>query len=246
MDIYPAIDLQNGKCVRLTQGDFAQSTIYADDPAAQALAFQSAGAEFLHVVDLDGARQGRVHQTRLICEIVKATQLKVQAGGGVRSTHDVEQLLDAGAARVVVGSLAVTEPNLVKTWFKLFGGAQLLLAFDVQVENDIAQIMLKGWQDKSGKNLIDCIQIYHDVGLQTLLCTDISRDGMMGGANTALYAQLQTSFPQLDVLASGGIGSLEDLDAAKAAGAAGAIVGRALYEKRFTLEDAILRALNAG
>ncbi len=246
MDIYPAIDLQHGKCVRLSQGDFAQSTTYADDPVSQAQDFEKSGASYLHVVDLDGAKQGSVQQTHTICNIVKATNLCVQAGGGVRTVEDVAQLLGAGVGRVVVGSLAVTKPDLVKSWFQRFGGAHIVLALDVRLNGDEAEIMVKGWQENSGQNLLDCIKIYRDVGLQTLLCTDISRDGMMGGSNTALYKKLHALFPQLDLLASGGIGSLDDLEAAHAAGAKGAIVGRALYEKRFTMEDAIERVRNAG
>lgn len=238
MLIYPAIDIRGGRCVRLAQGNFDAETRYGD-PIDQACAFAAAGAEWIHVVDLDGAKDGAARQRRLIGAIVEGARINVQCGGGVRSAADVETLLDLGVARVVVGSTAVKRPEDVLAWLERFGTERLCAAFDVRASGDSFTVATEGWTQASGIALNDAIQRYPENILRHALVTDVSRDGMLSGPNTALYADLFARFPHLAVQASGGVSSLADLAALRRSGAAGAIIGRALYEKRFTLEDAL-------
>jgi phosphoribosylformimino-5-aminoimidazole carboxamide ribotide isomerase len=240
MLIYPAIDIRGGRCVRLAQGRFDAETRYGD-PVEQACRFAEAGAEWIHVVDLDGARDGAARQRELIGVIVEGARIKVQCGGGVRSADDVQALLDLGVARVVVGSAAVTRPDDVAVWFGRFGAERLCAAFDVRPENGGYVVVTHGWKETSGLELDAALERSSDSALRHALITDVSRDGMLAGPNTALYSQLGARFPRLALQASGGVAALADLAALKAAGAAGAIVGRALYENRFSLEEALAR-----
>ncbi|MES2906992.1 MAG: 1-(5-phosphoribosyl)-5-[(5-phosphoribosylamino)methylideneamino]imidazole-4-carboxamide isomerase [Pseudomonadota bacterium] len=245
MDIFPAIDLRNGECVRLAQGAFDRVTVYEKDPLLQAKRFHGEGAAWLHVVDLDGAKAGAPQQAEIISALAMQSGLAVQAGGGVRETAHIETLLGAGVRRVIIGSLAVTDPQRVKEWFEKFGAEKIVLAFDVRLNDGAPEIMLHGWQSGSGQNLFSCLENYLEDGLRTVLCTDITRDGMMTGGNTALYQSILQRFPQLDLLASGGVGTLQDIADIRSTGAAGAIVGKALYENRFTLRQALAEAHDA-
>lgn len=240
MIIYPAIDLRGGRVVRLTEGRFDREKSYSDDPLAVARGFAAAGATWLHVVDLDGARDPAKRQTALVENLVRDSGLRVQAGGGIRDESQVTGLFAAGAQRVIVGSLAVKQTELVRGWFKRFGTEKIVLSPDVRLSAtgtpDIAAV---GWQESTGLALDDFLHGYLSAGLVHILCTDISRDGKLTGPNTALYARLGEKFPSLQIQASGGVSSLGDLRALKAAGVAGAIVGRALYEKKFTLKEAL-------
>ena len=239
MIIYPAIDLKDGQCVRLKQGDFDAVTIYEADPLKMAARFAEAGAEWLHMVDLDGAKAGEMQQFDAIARVVKDSKLKIQVGGGIRSEKTVQRLLNAGVARVVVGSLAVKNRNLVQGWLRDFGGDKIILAFDIRYQDGEPEILTHGWQSGSQQLLWDVLDAYAHSGLKSVLCTDISRDGMLGGANNALYQTMHERWPAIDVLASGGVSGLQDLlDLAKL-GAAGAIVGKAIYEGRVDLADAI-------
>jgi phosphoribosylformimino-5-aminoimidazole carboxamide ribotide isomerase len=238
MLIYPAIDIKGGRCVRLAQGDFDAETRYGD-PVEQACRFAEAGAEWIHVVDLDGARDGAARQRELIGVIVEAAGVNVQCGGGVRSADDVQALLDLGVARIVVGSAAVTRPEDVGSWISKYGAERLCAAFDVRREDGEYVVATHGWKESSGVLLNAALARFSDGALRHALITDVSRDGMLAGPNTALYAGLSAKFPRLDVQASGGVASLADLAALRKTGVAGAIIGRALYEKRFTLEDAL-------
>lgn len=238
MLIYPAIDIRAGRCVRLSQGDFNAETRYGD-PVAQALAFADAGAQWIHVVDLDGARDGAARQRSLIAAIVGSARAKVQCGGGVRSAEDVAALLDLGVARVVAGSAAVKRPEEVCRWIERFGAERICAAFDGRAGAAGFMIAAEGWTEASGVRLDEGILRLAGAGLRHVLITDVARDGLLAGANAALYADLVQRFPGLAVQASGGVAELSDLAALKRTGAAGAIVGRALYEKRFTLEDAL-------
>ena len=238
MLIYPAIDVRGGRCVRLAQGDFDAETRYGD-PIGQACAFAEAGAEWIHVVDLDGAKVGTARQRDLIGAIVEGARVNIQCGGGVRTSEDVDALLDLGVARVVVGSAAVKRPDDVLEWIDRVGSERVCAAFDVKAEGGRYMVAAEGWTQGSGIALEDAIARFPGGALQHALVTDVSRDGMLCGPNMALYADLALRFPQIAVQASGGVASLPDLAALSAAGAAGAIVGRALYEKRFTLEDAL-------
>ena len=245
MIIYPAIDLSAGECVRLYQGDFASKTVYSRDPLERAREFQRAGAEWLHVVDLDGARDGAASQTETILRLARVTNLKLQVGGGIRQATQVETLLNAGVDRVVVGSRAVDAPSEVREWLSAFGPDALVLAFDVRMKRGVPFPATHGWQTESATSLwallaeYESYQSYEGSGLRYVLCTDIERDGTLGGPNTRLYREIRQRFPGLDVLASGGVSALSDLRTLKLMGLAGTIVGKALYEKRIDLSEAI-------
>ncbi len=245
MDIFPAIDLKDGQCVRLTQGDFDTAKIYATDPVAQAQIFAEAGATWLHMVDLDGARLGEMQQIDLIAQVAQQTSLKIQAGGGIRGAATIQKLLDAGVQRVVVGSLAIKNKPLVHEWLRQFGEERIILAFDVKYVDDQPEVLTHGWQSGSQQLLWDILDAYEGSGLRHILCTDIGRDGMLTGANIALYQSIHEHAPKLEVLASGGVGGLDDLlDLAKTP-VAGAIVGKAIYEGRVDLAEAIERVAHA-
>jgi phosphoribosylformimino-5-aminoimidazole carboxamide ribotide isomerase len=247
MEIYPAIDLQKGQGVRLSKGDFASTVVYAPDPVAQAQKFEKDGAVWLHVVDLDGAEAGEVRQTELIAKMTRETSLKIQAGGGIRQEEDVRKLLDAGVARVVVGSLAVEKPHRILGWFAKFGADRFVLALDVRLyEDGEAEVLTKGWKQASGLKLEQAADPFLNAGLQTVLCTDVSRDGLLQGPNLALYGKLRRLWPDLSLLASGGVSNLSDLTALAACGASGAIVGKAIYENRVDLASALAEVRNAG
>lgn len=240
MIIYPAIDLRGGRVVRLTEGRFDQEKSYGDDPLAVARGFASAGATWLHIVDLDGAKNPGKRQTALVEKLARDSGLRVQTGGGIRDESQVATLLAAGVQRVIVGSLAVRQPDLVRGWLKQFGPERIILSPDVRLDGaGIPRIAAAGWQETTGVALDDLLNGYLPAGLVHILCTDISRDGKLTGPNSALYAQLVKRFPSLKIQASGGVSSLDDLRALQTTGAAGAIVGRALYENKFTLQEAL-------
>jgi phosphoribosylformimino-5-aminoimidazole carboxamide ribotide isomerase len=240
MIIYPAIDLRGGRVVRLTEGRFDQEKSYGDDPLAVAKDFAAAGATWLHVVDLDGAKDPTKRQTALVETLARSSGLHVQTGGGIRDESQIAALLAAGARRVIVGSVAVKQPTLIRDWLKKFGAEQIILSPDVRLDTDgTPRIAAAGWQESTGVALDDFLHGFLGAGLVHILCTDISRDGRLTGPNSALYAQLAKKFPALQIQASGGVSSLDDLRALQTTGAAGAIVGRALYEKKFTLKEAL-------
>lgn len=240
MIIYPAIDLRRGRVVRLTEGRFEAETAYYDDPTGIARGFAAEGAAWLHVVDLDGAKDPTQRQTSLVATVVRAHGGRVQAGGGIRDEAQVRGLLEAGVTRVIVGSLAVKQPDLVGAWLEHFGPERIVLALDVRFDaRGVPQVAIAGWRADSGLALAEMLTGFLPRGLKHVLCTDIGRDGKLTGPNFALYADLRRDFPTLVVQASGGVSSLEDLRRLKAEGAPGAIVGRALYERRFTLKEAL-------
>ena len=239
MLIYPAVDLRGGVCVRLFQGRFDAVTTYDADPLARVAAFGEAGAEWVHVVDLDGAEAGAPRQHALIGELARAGGVRIQAGGGVRTADDVARLLDAGAGRVVVGSAAVRDPELVAGWLQRFGRDAITLALDVRVGGPEPEAVVHGWTEASGLSLWAVLQRLAAASARHLLVTDVSRDGALTGPNVALMQEIVGRRPDLALQASGGVSSLEDLRALAATGAAAAIVGKALYEGRFTLEEAI-------
>ncbi|MBL9216159.1 MAG: 1-(5-phosphoribosyl)-5-[(5-phosphoribosylamino)methylideneamino]imidazole-4-carboxamide isomerase [Opitutaceae bacterium] len=240
MIIYPAIDLRGGRVVRLTEGRFDQEKSYGDDPVAVARDFAAAGAAWLHVVDLDGAKDPARRQTPLVERLARESGLRVQTGGGIRDEAQIAALLAAGVQRVIVGSLAVREPDRVRGWLGRFGPERIILSPDVRLDAaGIPRVAAAGWQESTGVALDDLLAGFLPAGLVHILCTDISRDGRLSGPNTALYAGLARRFPALQIQASGGVSSLDDLRALRATGAAGAIVGRALYERKFTLKEAL-------
>lgn len=238
--IIPAIDLIDGCVVRLHQGDYGLRCDYGEDPLARLQRYQASGAQLLHIVDLTGAKDPKARQIPLLRELLGSLSIPVQTGGGIRSADDVRSLLNAGAARVVVGSAAVKRTDEVAGWMKTFGADKLVLALDVRINQaGNAEVAVSGWQENSGVLMDDLIRAFEPAGLRYVLTTDISKDGTLAGPNTALYAKLAQTFPNIDFQASGGIGSLDDIRAVSHTGAAGVIVGRALLEGKFTLEEAI-------
>ncbi|WP_420478942.1 1-(5-phosphoribosyl)-5-[(5-phosphoribosylamino)methylideneamino]imidazole-4-carboxamide isomerase [Brevundimonas sp. FT23028] len=239
MIVYPAIDLRDGQCVRLMHGMFDQVTHYDDAPAKRLAAFRAAGATWAHIVDLDGAEAGRAVQHALIGELATAIDIRVQCGGGVRSVDDVARLLDAGVSRVVVGSLAVSRPDKVLAWIARFGADRITLAIDVKADGDRYVPALKGWTEAADVDLWTALDRYPVGTAKHLLVTDVGRDGALTGPNLDLLAEIHLRRPDLWLQASGGIAELNDLTGARSVGASGAIIGRALYEGRFTVEQAL-------
>lgn len=238
--LYPAIDVRGGKVVRLQQGDYARQTTYAHDPAELARSYRAAGAQWLHLVDLDAARTGNYSLTELVREIAAHIGLRIQTGGGVRSADDVERLLAAGAERVVIGTLAVREPELVQGWLQRFGAQRLTLALDARQDaSGQWRLPVRGWEEDSSADMDALLEAYVAAGLVHLLCTDIARDGTLSGFNHALYAQLRSRWPSLQVQASGGAADIEDVRAVRKCGAAGAVLGKALLDGRLSLEEAL-------
>ncbi|KGQ34695.1 1-(5-phosphoribosyl)-5-[(5-phosphoribosylamino)methylideneamino]imidazole-4-carboxamide isomerase [Gallibacterium anatis] len=237
--IIPALDLINGEVVRLHQGDYAKQTTYSDNPIEQFAAYVKQGAEQLHLVDLTGAKDPQARQTALIGKIIEATQCPVQVGGGIRREKDVADLLNVGANRVVVGSTAIKQPQMVKAWFEKYGAEKFVLALDINIVEGRKLIAIHGWQETSDLTLEQVIEDFSTVGLQHVLCTDISKDGTLSGSNVALYREVCQKYPTIQFQSSGGIGSLADINALKGSGVAGVIVGRALLEGKFTVAEAI-------
>lgn len=235
MRIIPAIDIIDGKCVRLTQGDYAQKVIYSEDPLEMARSFENAGLTHLHLVDLDGAKNGKVTNWKVVEAIAKNTKLKVDFGGGIKTRDEVSKLLQAGVEQVNLGSIAVHEPDKVIAWMEEFGADSIILSADVKNEF----ISINGWQDKSTINIVTFLRDYVHRGIVNVTCTDISTDGMLTGPNFELYEKLLLSFPQLIVIASGGVSCLDDLIELKRIGVDGVIVGKAIYEGKIKLEELI-------
>ena len=237
-DIIPAIDLRDGRVVRLRQGDYAQQTTYSNDPGELARRYLHDGALWLHVVDLDGARSGKLDNLAVI-RAMAADGLQVQAGGGVREEDDLRRLFDVGVRRVVLGSVAIREPETVVRWLDTWGSERITIALDTRRIDDCWTLPSAGWTETEARTLDELAPWYAAHGVRHLLCTDIDRDGMLAGFNLELYRHLADIAPQLAVQASGGVRSLADIRAARDVGARGVILGRALLEGRFTLEDAL-------
>ena len=238
MQLIPSLDLSDGRCVRLLQGDFAQETRYPVTADALYERYANLGARWLHVVDLDGARQGRPAHLALLQELGSRGRLRLQVGGGLRDQAAIEATLDAGAERVVIGSLAVTDPERVIEWLETLGPEAVVLALDVRVDADAGpQLTTHGWQEQSRRSLWDAVAYYADHGLRHVLCTDVGRDGALAGTNEALYREAIRRFPQIEWQASGGVAGVRDLKALAALGLAAAVSGRALLEDRFSTEE---------
>lgn len=238
--VYPAIDVREGRVVRLRQGDYAQETRYGDDPCALAARYADAGAAWLHLVDLDAARAGGYTLAPLLRAIKASTSLRVQTGGGVRERADVEAILEAGADRIVVGSLAVREPALVRGWLADFGAERIAVALDARAdESGVWRLPTHGWTEHDGAQLESILADYAGAGLRHLLCTDIARDGMLAGPNLDLYERLRALAPDVALQASGGVRDVADVIAAREAGCGGVVLGRALLEGRLDLAEAL-------
>ena len=239
MNLYPAIDLLSGRCVRLSQGRFDQVTVYGEDPVAMAESFQSSGATHLHVVDLDGSRDGTASQADLVRQIVRSSKLAVQVGGGIRSIETAAAYVEAGVQRVVIGSLAVRSPLIVEDMVRALGADRITLAIDVRRHLDDYLLAVQGWTETAKVSPWSLLERFLNLGVQHVLCTDISRDGELSGPNLDLYCEIMKRYDSVKLLASGGVAGLSDLSALQSMGASGAIVGKALYAGRFTLAEAL-------
>lgn len=239
MQIIPAIDIIDGKCVRLTEGDYAQKTIYNEDPLEVAKAFEAAGIQRLHLVDLDGAKAGAVKNWKVLESIALNTKLVIDFGGGIKTNDDVALVFERGATLAAIGSMAVANPTLFLSWVKTYGADRFFLGADVK-DNHIA---VNGWMQTSNIAIESFISDYLAQGISNIFCTDVSKDGRLEGPSTALYQSLIQLFPKLNLVASGGVSSLQDLETLDAIGCAGAIVGKAIYENRISLES--LQQFNA-
>ncbi|MCY7280482.1 MAG: 1-(5-phosphoribosyl)-5-((5-phosphoribosylamino)methylideneamino)imidazole-4-carboxamide isomerase [Sphingomonas bacterium] len=240
MILLPAIDLIGGRCVRLAQGDFAREKSYSDDPAAALAAFAAGGADETHLVDLDGARAGAPRQHDLFASLARTTGLKLQVAGGFRTAGQVATVLDAGVERVVIGSLALIDPDAFAALLDLFGPDRLTLALDVRLDGGAAMVASHGWEVVSGQTLSDVLGQFPAV--RHLLVTDIARDGMLSGPNVDLMMSILNEYPFVELQASGGVATLADLPALAATGAARAIVGKAIWERRFTVAEGVRHA----
>jgi phosphoribosylformimino-5-aminoimidazole carboxamide ribotide isomerase len=234
MIILPAVDLIGGKVVRLEQGRFDAVTTYATEPADALRQFTEAGADWAHVVDLDGARAGMPVQADLICELAGAVPLKLQVAGGYRDRKQLSRVFDAGVARVVVGSLAVKNPEMVRGWIDEFGPECITLSLDVRLVDGVPMVATSGWAEDSDRSLYDVAGKFPDA--RHLLVTDIGRDGMLQGPNFDLYDEIAERLPDMKVQASGGVSTLTDLERLRTDGA---IIGKALWEGRIALEEAL-------
>ena len=239
MQIIPAIDIIDGKCVRLTEGDYAQKTIYNENPLEVAKAFEAAGIQRLHLVDLDGAKAGAVKNWKVLESIALNTKLVIDFGGGIKTDDDVALVFERGASLATIGSIAVANPALFLSWVNVYGAERFFLGADVK-DNHIA---VNGWMQTSNTSIESFIGDYLSKGITNIFCTDVSKDGRLEGPSTALYQSLIRSFPDLKLVASGGVSSIRDLEDLDNIGCAGAIVGKAIYENRISLES--LQQFNA-
>lgn len=233
MEIVPAIDMIEGRCVRLSQGDFNKSKEYNASPLEMAKRYEDVGVRRLHLVDLDGARAGVPQNLRNLEQIASATSLQVEWGGGVRSRESIASVLNAGAAGVICGSLALQEPRLLSAFLKEYGEERIILGADISG----GKIATKGWLEVSSTTIEEVIELFLKDGLKRVICTDISKDGMLQGPAVELYSVLMERFPTMHLTASGGVGSMADLENLEAAGVPAAIVGKAIFEERITLKE---------
>lgn len=238
MLLIPAIDLRHGRCVRLLQGDFAAETRYPEEPLSLLGRYRSLGAPWLHVVDLDGARDGTLANREVIAGLAAEKGVRLQVGGGVREAESIEALLGAGVARVVVGSAAVERPHEVIEWLGHFGSERICLALDVRLDDrGEPQVRTRGWREDSARSLWDVLALYPQGSVRHVLCTDIARDGALAGPNVELYRTAVERFPEIAWQASGGVRDATDLQRLRAAGAAAAVSGKALLERRIPFEE---------
>ncbi|WP_132054248.1 1-(5-phosphoribosyl)-5-[(5-phosphoribosylamino)methylideneamino]imidazole-4-carboxamide isomerase [Pseudocnuella soli] len=233
MTIIPAIDIIDGKCVRLTQGDYNQKTVYNEHPLEVAKQFEDAGLTRLHLVDLDGAKAGQVRNWKVLETLAAKTGMIIDFGGGVKAEKDVQIILDSGAALVTVGSIAVKDETLFVSWLQRFGADKFLLGADVKDE----KIAVHGWLETTDVWIYDFIRKYLDHGVQQIFCTDVAKDGALQGPSTQLYKNIIAEFPQLHFIASGGVSNIDDVHQLADIGCSGVIIGKAIYEGRISLQE---------
>ena len=233
MRIIPAIDIIDGKCVRLKQGDYSQKTVYNENPLDVAKSFEDAGLTHLHLIDLDGAKAGKVVSWDVVKNITSNTSLHVDFGGGIKTYDEIMKLVDLGVHQVNLGSISVKEPSKITDWLKHFGAEKIILSADVKGE----MISINGWQESAAINIMTFLKDYVQKGVSHVTCTDIGTDGMLTGPNIGLYEKILLSFPQLHLIASGGVSCIEDLHELQRIGVDGVIVGKAIYEGKISLEE---------
>ncbi len=232
-EVIPAIDLIDGKCVRLTQGDYQQKIIYNENPLEVAKLFEDIGIKRLHLVDLDGAKKGEVVNYKVLEKIASQTKLIIDFGGGIKTNETIKIIFDSGADIATVGSIAVKDKELFYSWIQKYSSDKILLGADVNED----KIAISGWLEKTEINIFDFIQENMEKEIKTIFCTDISKDGLLQGSSVDLYKKILTQFSSLNLIASGGVSSLADLDELKSIGCSGAIVGKAIYENKISLDD---------
>jgi len=233
MVLIPAIDIIGGQCVRLTKGDYAQKTVYRDSPAEVAAEFEQYGYQRLHVVDLDGAKSKHIVNNAVLSEITQRTKLVVDFGGGIKTDSDIEAAFAAGAAMVTVGSIAVTQPDLFLGWLEKYGADRLILGADVRN----GKVSINGWKEDSAEDLLPFLKKYIDAGVRHVLCTEISKDGMLQGPATSLYSEVLEAYPDCQLIASGGVSCIEDIRQLDKAGIPAVVFGKAIYEGRIDLKE---------
>lgn len=233
MEIIPAIDIIDGKCVRLTQGDYAQKRIYNENPVDVAKSFEDIGVRRLHLVDLDGAKRGEVVNLKVLERIALSTSLIIDFGGGIKKDNDIRHVFEAGAAIATIGSIAVKNTSLFFEWIEKYGPEKILLGADVKED----KIAIGGWLETTDISIFEFIQQNMDKGVRTLFCTDISKDGLLQGPSIELYKRIKEKFPDLQLIASGGVAGIQDLDELAAVNCSGAIVGKAIYEGKITMKQ---------
>lgn len=233
MRIIPAIDIIGGRCVRLSEGDYNTEKVYYENPLDAAKQFEAAGLEYLHLVDLDGAKAKAVQNWEILETICKHTDLKVDFSGGIKTTEEVERAFSLGAAKVTIGSLCIKNPALVKSWLQQFGAEKIIIGADVKGE----QIAIHGWLETAETTIFDFIEDYQSAGAKHFMCTDVAKDGKLQGPSLALYKKLLAAFPSIELIASGGVSGMQDLVALAASDCAAVIIGKAIYENRIELQD---------
>lgn len=233
MKIIPAIDIIDGKCVRLSKGDYSSKKIYNENPLEIARMFEDHGFEYLHMVDLDGAKSGKVVNNKVLERIAGSTKLKIDFGGGIKSHEDIKKVFESGARQVTIGSIAVQDPDLMSSWIKQYGAGKIILGADVK---DLF-IATNGWLEISRYSLFLFLEEYYNQGIRTVLCTDISKDGMLEGPSFELYNIIMKQFMDLDLIASGGISCIEDVIRLKSEGIPSVVIGKAIYENRIDLHE---------
>lgn len=236
IELIPAIDIIDGQCVRLTKGDYDQKTVYRDSPAEVAKEFEQIGFKRLHVVDLDGAKSKHIVNDQVLQAITTETKLTVDFGGGIKTDEDIEKAFAAGASMVTVGSIAVTNPELFIGWLEKYGPERMILGADVRH----GKISINGWKEDSEEDLLPFLKKYIDAGVRNVLCTEISKDGTLSGPAIDLYQKMMAEYPQLHLIASGGVSSIDDIKALDAAGIPAVVFGKAIYEGRIDLNQLII------
>ncbi len=233
IELIPAIDIINGQCVRLTKGDYDQKKVYNDDPAAVAKEFEQAGFRRLHIVDLDGAKSKHIVNDAVLRRITSETSLIVDFGGGIKTGEDIEKAFEAGASMVTVGSIAVTQPQLFISWLNQYGADKMILGADVRN----GMISINGWKEDSTEELLPFLKKYIDAGVKNVLCTEISKDGTLQGPAVTLYKEVMKAYPQLHLIASGGVSRKEDIEELEREGIPAVVFGKAIYEGRIDLKE---------